>query len=146
METTIKRSTKFNKRLSFTNVMVGILIVYLYYMGFNKLLWFNSFHFWLKNAPPIPQVNVLVYLVPALQLTLAGMLFSIKTRSIALIIMILEHLIYFFWIVYLFYGTPYLIWPWQAFGNNWFYKLLEILTASWTAIWCLRLSLKVNKI
>lgn len=145
METTIKHNTKFYKRVSFTNILVGILIIYLYYMGLLKLLWFNSFHFWLKNTPPIkPLAEFLAYFVPALQLTLAGMLFSSKTRSTALSIIILKHLIYFFWIVYLFYGTPYLIWPWQAFENNWFYKLLEILVISWIAIWCIRSSLKVK--
>jgi len=129
-----------------TTIFIGILVLYHYYIGMQEVLKFNHFCFWLQHAPIIkPWAAILGYLVPALQLALAGMLLLRKTRRCALTVIVVQHLVYFVWVGYVFYATPYLFWPWMAINNNWFYKFLEILTVAWMAFGCLRLFIKAHK-
>jgi len=137
MNATIKYNLANHRTESLRMVLIGILLLYHYYLGLQKVLAFNDYRFWLQHTPIIKSwANTLVYAVPALQLFVAALIIPKKTRSIVVSVIILSQLVFIVWVIYVFYATPYLFWPWRAFWSqsNWFLKLLEALVVSWTAM------------
>lgn len=117
-------------------VLTGVLIIYCYYQGLEKILAFNSYYFWIQHSPVIKKAaGVFAYCVPALHFLLALLLFFQKTKALALCALILMQLALFGWVAYVIYCTSFLFAPW--FSPNWLQKLVEALLIAWmaAAVW-----------
>ncbi len=147
MNATVKYNLTNHRTDSLRMVLIGLLLLYYYFLGLQKVLAFSSYHVWLQHTPIIkPWANTLAYAVPALQLLLAVLIIFKKMRPLILSVIILSQLTFIVWVIYVFYTTPYLFWPWRAFWSqsNWFLKLLEALGVSWIAMLLLILDRKTN--
>lgn len=130
---------------SLLQIFTVILILYFYCLGLQKFLALNSFRFWLLRIPGAKNfADILYILIPVLQLLSAAMLLHKKTRMAALIYITATQLIYIGWIIYIFFLTPYLVWPWRPLWPkaNWFQILLLTLAIAWLALASLKLNTK----
>lgn len=124
-----------------TDLCIGLLLLYCYYQALQKCLAYDHYRFWLSNAPVIKAYSkYLSVIIPALLVCVAGLLLWCKSRSIALMTIILMQIIFIAWVAYVIYGTPFIFWPYHSIIGtyNWVYKFFECLIVAWLAYTCYR--------
>ncbi|WP_420847739.1 MauE/DoxX family redox-associated membrane protein [Niabella beijingensis] len=149
MEVILTHTNKATCTKILLKICILILLLYFYSLGLQKCIALSSYRFWLNRVPVAKTFSDILYIIiPVLQLLLAAMLLHKKTRMAALYYIIISQLAYVVLIGYIFYFTPYLVWPWHPFWTkaDWFEILLLTLSTAWLAFVSLKLHMKLLKI
>lgn len=124
-----------NRHISF-EIICAFLIIYFFYEGIQKIAYWGQYQFWLSHTPLIKNAgNILVWLIPILELSIVFLLIVPKWQRIVFLIIIITQLAFVIWIAYVYLFTGYLFWPYHALWEEptWMQKISIALALSWLA-------------
>jgi hypothetical protein len=101
--------------------------------------------FWITGEPLIKPIgNILKFLVPLSELTIALMLLKKRYRMISLYLIIASQILFIVWIMSVYLFTHNLFWPFHAIWGNstWIQRMMYALFSSWLAFTAILLTKK----